>query len=133
MDKIYRVDMTNQAVTLEAVPENYKMLGGRALIGQIMIDEVDPMCHPIGPNNKFIIATGLLNGTTAPCSGRLSVGAKSPLTNGIKESNAGGPTATNLAKMGIKAIIIERDPLGLQEISTESLLHLKMQQKKVIW
>jgi aldehyde:ferredoxin oxidoreductase len=110
MEKIYRINMTNQTVKIEPVPEKYELVGGRGLIGHIMNDEVDPLCHPLGPNNKLIIATGVLCGTTAPCSGRISFGAKSPLTNGIKESNAGGPTGQMLAKMGIKAVIIEGKP-----------------------
>jgi aldehyde:ferredoxin oxidoreductase len=41
---------------------------------------------------------------------RLSVGAKSPLTGGIKESNAGGRTGLQLAHLGIRALIIEDQP-----------------------
>lgn len=122
MEKIYRVNMTNQTVSVEPVPEKYKLLGGRALIGQIMLDEVDPTCHPIGPNNKLIIATGLLNGTTAPSSGRISFGGKSPLTNGIKESNAGGPTGTMLGRMLIKAIIIE----GMPKVAEDEFFILRV-------
>jgi aldehyde:ferredoxin oxidoreductase len=68
---------------------------------------VPPLCHPLGPENKLVIAPGLLSGTTAPCSGRLPVGAKSPLTGGIKESNAGGTAAQKLARLSIAAIVIE--------------------------
>ncbi|HZW82003.1 MAG TPA: aldehyde ferredoxin oxidoreductase N-terminal domain-containing protein, partial [Candidatus Deferrimicrobium sp.] len=107
---IFRVNMTNLTVTTENVPEQYRLLGGRGLTSQIVADEVNPTCNPIGPYNKLVIAPGLLSGTTAPNSGRLSVGAKSPLTGGIKESNAGGSAAQKLAKMGIKAIIIEGQP-----------------------
>ncbi|MHB8157303.1 MAG: aldehyde ferredoxin oxidoreductase family protein, partial [Desulfocucumaceae bacterium] len=67
---------------------------------------------PLGPNNKLIIAPGLLSGTRAPSSGRLSVGGKSPLTGGIKESNAGGITSQKLACLGIKAIVLEGRPEG---------------------
>lgn len=45
-------------------------------------------------------------------SGRLSVGAKSPLTGGIKESNSGGTAAQRLAKLGVKALVIEGMPEG---------------------
>jgi len=58
----------------------------------------------------LILAPGLLGATIAPCSGRLSVGAKSPLTGGIKESNVGGTAGTAIAKLGIQAIIIENQP-----------------------
>ncbi|MBN4068923.1 aldehyde ferredoxin oxidoreductase, partial [Desulfotalea psychrophila] len=43
-------------------------------------------------------------------SGRISAGAKSPLTGTIKESNSGGSSAQKLAKIGCKALIIEGQP-----------------------
>jgi len=110
MNIVWRVNMTDRTVKRETAPDDYTLLGGRALIGKIVLDEVDPLCHPLGPNNKLVIATGLLSGTTAPSSGRISIGAKSPLTYGIKESNAGGPTGHSLARMGVKAVIIEGMP-----------------------
>lgn len=91
----------------EDVPEQYKNLGGRGLTSAIVTNEVEPTCNPIGPNNKLVLAPGLLGGTNCPNSNRLSVGYKSPLTGGIKESNSGGQVGGHLAYMGIKAIIIE--------------------------
>jgi aldehyde:ferredoxin oxidoreductase len=73
-------------------------------------DEIDPQCDPLGPNNKLIFATSPLDGLGITCAGRLSVGGKSPLTGGIKESNAGGVSATKLVRQGIKAIIVEDLP-----------------------
>ncbi|MGM0689812.1 MAG: aldehyde ferredoxin oxidoreductase N-terminal domain-containing protein, partial [Bacillota bacterium] len=91
MDKLVRVDMTNKKVTVEPLPEKYKGKGGRWLTSQLVSDEVPADCHPLGPNNKLVIAPGILSGTRAPNSGRISVGGKSPLTGGIKEANAGSP------------------------------------------
>ncbi|WP_366922453.1 aldehyde ferredoxin oxidoreductase [Metallumcola ferriviriculae] len=108
--KIYRIDMTEGKVAAEEVAEKYAALGGRGLTSQIIADEVDPNCHALGGGNKLVIAPGLLSGTSAPSSGRLSVGTKSPLTGTIKESNAGGTASQKLAKLGIKAIIIEGQP-----------------------
>lgn len=108
--KVYRVNMTNQTITEEAVKKDYLALGGRGLTSKIMLEEVNPACDALGAYNKLIIAPGLLSGTSAPSSGRLSVGTKSPLTGGIKESNAGGTVSQKLAKLGIKAIIIEGMP-----------------------
>jgi len=107
---IFRIDMKEKKVLKQEVPENYNFLGGRGLTSRILLDEVDPLCEPLGYKNKLIIAPGLLGGTSAPCSGRLSIGGKSPLTGGIKESNSGGTAATKLAKLGIKAIILENQP-----------------------
>ncbi len=110
MDKILRVNMTDQTVKEERIPAAYAGLGGRGLTSGIVADEVPPLCHPLGEENKLVIAPGLLTGTPAACSGRLSVGAKSPLTGGIKESNAGGTAAQRLARLGIAAVVIEGRP-----------------------
>lgn len=107
MEKIIRINMTKMKISTEEVPVKYKKLGGRGLTSRILFDEVDPTCDPLGPENKIILAPGLFGGTYAPCSGRLSIGAKSPLTGGIKESNAGGTAGRAMSKLGIKALIIE--------------------------
>ncbi|MCE5262974.1 MAG: aldehyde ferredoxin oxidoreductase [Deltaproteobacteria bacterium] len=107
MANILRVNLTSKAIYSEAVPDRYSFLGGRGLTSQIISDEVNPACDALGESNKLVIAPGLLAGTPAPCSGRLSIGAKSPLTGGIKESNAGGTVARKLSNLGIKAIILE--------------------------
>lgn len=110
MDKLLRVKMGTGLVEFENVQEDHKYFGGRGLIAKIMNQEVDPKCDPLGPDNKLIICPGLLTGTTAPCSGRISIGSKSPLTGTIKEANAGGIVAQMLAKLDLKAIVIEGKP-----------------------
>lgn len=110
MKYFVNVDMSELKIRFEEVPEKYRKMGGRWLTSQFVYDEVPPICHPLGPFNKLIFAPGIVTGTTAPCSGRISVGGKSPLTGGIKEANAGTPAAQALAKMGIKAIVIQGQP-----------------------
>ncbi|MEN8904962.1 MAG: aldehyde ferredoxin oxidoreductase C-terminal domain-containing protein [Clostridiales bacterium] len=107
MGKFIRINMTELKVTIDSVPEKYTSLGGRALTSTFVSDEVKPLCHPLGKNNKLIFAPGLLSGTSAPNSGRMSIGGKSPLTGTIKESNTGGSFSQMMAKMGIKAFVIE--------------------------
>lgn len=109
--KILRIDMTNLKATYEDVPVKWSRWAGRALTSAIVCDEVDPMCHPLGPNNKVVIAPGWVSGSpAAPSSGRTSFGGKSPLTGGIKESNAGGMSSQKIAKLRLAAIIIEGTP-----------------------
>jgi len=110
MSKILRVNMTDRVATYEDVPDKYKLLGGRGLTSTIVYDEVDPTCHPLGPNNKLVFAPGIITGTNAPTSGRVSVGSKSPLTGGIKESNAGTAWGQLVARLGLKAIVVEGHP-----------------------
>ncbi|MFW5946553.1 MAG: aldehyde ferredoxin oxidoreductase C-terminal domain-containing protein [Candidatus Natronoplasma sp.] len=109
-EKILRVDMENLEIKTEDVPEGYEELGGRGLTSKIISDEVPPKAHPLGPNNKLVFAPGIVTGTGSSNSGRLSAGGKSPLTGGIKESNAGTPFAKTIANHGIKAIIVEGKP-----------------------
>lgn len=110
MFKILRVNMTDQSVKFEDVPEKYQGMGGRGLTSAIVAEEVDPTCNALGPLNKLVFAPGLLGGTNAANSGRISVGGKSPLTGTIKESNSGGQAGQYLAKLGIAAIVVEGDP-----------------------
>lgn len=110
MNKFIRIDMTSLEVEIEEVPKKYIGLGGRALTSSFVADEVKPTCHALGKNNKLIFAPGLLSGTSAPNSGRISVGAKSPLTGTIKESNSGGSFSQKMARMGIKALVVEGMP-----------------------
>jgi len=109
-DKIYRVNLEDLTAKIEDVPDNLMYLGGRGITSAITADEVELMCHPLGKKNKLIFAPGLLSGTSAANTGRLSAGAKSPLTKAIKESNSGGTAAQLFAKTGVKALVVEGIP-----------------------
>jgi aldehyde:ferredoxin oxidoreductase len=133
--KVIRVDMTTQTVLIEDVPEAYATLGGRALTSILVGDEVPATVDALGKENKLVFAPGYFSGTSLVNTSRLSVGAKSPLTGGIKESNVGGTVAYSLAKLGVAAIVVEGQAedgeyflLNIEDIKTVSLLsanHLK--------
>jgi len=110
MDRIVRVNTRTGEIATATVPERISRWGGRSLIAHLLTEEVSPICSPLGRGNKLIFAPGLLSGTSAPASGRLSVGGKSPLTGGIKESNVGGDAGQKLARIGIKALILKDAP-----------------------
>ncbi len=126
-DKIYRVNMSDKSWKIEDVPEEWMGLGGRGLTSTIVAAEVDPECHPLGPNNKLVFAPGLLSGTPASNSGRNSLGGKSPLTGGIKESNVGGTSAGIFAKLGVKALIIE----GMPEENDDNFYHIHVTKESI--
>ena len=114
MENILRVDMGAKGgpkSSKEPLGE-YSGMGGRGMTSAIVSKEVPPLCHPLGPENKLVIAPGLLSGTIAAMSGRISVGCKSPLTGGIKEANAGGQPSQVLARLGYAAIVLEGKPAG---------------------
>ncbi|HEY9074537.1 MAG TPA: aldehyde ferredoxin oxidoreductase N-terminal domain-containing protein, partial [Desulfobaccales bacterium] len=112
MDKILRIDVdaAGGPKASEAPLGEYAGLGGRALTSTLVGKEVPPLCHALGAENKLVIAPGLLSGTAAAMSGRLSVGCKSPLTGTIKEANSGGQASQVLARLGYAAIVLEGQP-----------------------
>ena len=112
MDKIVRINMGAEEgpKASEEPLGDYAGLGGRGLTSAMISKEVPPLCHPLGEENKLVIAPGLLSGTTAANSGRISVGCKSPLTGTIKEANAGGQASQVLARLGYAAIVLEGKP-----------------------
>jgi len=108
--RVFRVDVGRRTVTAEAAPAAWARLGGRGLTARILLDEVPPTCEPLGPFNKLVFAPGLLVGHMLSSCDRISVGAKSPMTGGIKEANAGGTTGLHMTAMGIQALVLEGHP-----------------------
>jgi aldehyde:ferredoxin oxidoreductase len=105
-----RVNLTHETTTYEDVPEHWRRYGGRALVARFLLDEVPPACDPLGPRNKLIFAPGLLVGHMLSSCDRISVGGKSPLTGGVKESNAGGTTGLKMVWLRLHSLILEGGP-----------------------
>ena len=110
MGYILRVNMSDLSISKEDLPEKWARYGGRALTSAMVFTEVPPDADALGPDNVLVIAPGLLGGTNTPNGGRLSFGAKSPLTGGFKESNSGGHAANALGRLGISSIVITGKP-----------------------
>lgn len=121
MADIIRVDLATGAASAAPLAGDLAGLGGRGLTSALVAAEVDPTCDPLGPDNLLVVAAGILAGTSVPNSGRVSVGAKSPLTGTIKEANAGGQTARKLANLGARAIAVsgKAPELSLIEVDAE--------------
>ena len=107
--KILRVNLTNRQMSIEEPDEDFyrRYMGGRGFIGYYLLNELQPGIEPLGPDNKLIFATGVITGGRIAGSGRNSVGAKSPLTDGYGEAEAGGFWGPELKRAGYDAIIIE--------------------------
>jgi len=104
------IDMKALTVTKEPLDAEFQELGGRALIAQYMIKNVPPQCDPLGNQNQLLFCNTVFAGTKLTTTHRLSIGSKSPLTGGIKESNVGGYAASLLADQGIKLIVVKELP-----------------------
>ena len=109
MGKILRVDLTSEKIASEPLPSevarNY--LGGNGFCAYILWKELERGIDPLSPENKLVVATGPLNGTLWPCSGRLHFAAKSPLSNAWGEGNCGGHLSPYIKGSGFDAIVIE--------------------------
>lgn len=110
MRRIIRVDVRTGRIREEQASEELRRVCGRQFIAHILNQEVEPTCEPLGRRNKFIVAQGWFSDTNLSTTGKISVGGKSPLTGGIKESNTGGHFGKRLARLGIKAVILEDIP-----------------------
>lgn len=107
--KILRVDLSNGQMSTEEPDEIFyrRYMGGRGFIAYYLLKELSPAVEPLGPDNKLIFATGVVTGGRIGGSGRNSVGAKSPLTNGYGEAEAGGYWGPELKRTGYDGIIFE--------------------------
>ena len=65
-------------------------IGARGLNSHLLYKMVKPGIDPLSPENVLIFGTGPIAGTLAPAASRYTVTAKSPLTGGYGEAEAGG-------------------------------------------
>jgi aldehyde:ferredoxin oxidoreductase len=112
MFSILRINTATGEFKKESHSSKEYLLGGRTLSSRLVSKEVPADCDPLGKNNKLFFCNGALSGTTVSSSNRLSIGGKSPLTGGIKESNAGGIVGTRMAQHGLRCIALEDSPKG---------------------
>ncbi|MBE3519397.1 MAG: aldehyde ferredoxin oxidoreductase family protein [Firmicutes bacterium] len=107
--KILRVNLSDKTISVEEPEDMFyrKYWGGRGLIAYYLLNELPKGADPLGPENILIFAAGPLTGAPVAGSGRNSVGAKSPLTGGYGDAEAGGYFGAELKRAGFDAIIIK--------------------------
>lgn len=113
-----RIDLSSGTINVESLAQKdlADWIGGRGLGAWIVAGEVPAGCDPLGKDNKLVFAAGPLTGTGVPGTGRFSASSKSPLTNTVFDSNAGGAWGVRLKRSGFDALIIEGEssaPVGL--------------------
>ena len=107
--KILRVNLTDRKASVEGPDDLFyrRYLGGWGFIAYYLLKELKPGIDPLGPDNKLIFAPGVFTGTEISGSGRSAVGAKSPITGGFGEADAGGYFGAELARAGWDTLIVE--------------------------
>jgi aldehyde:ferredoxin oxidoreductase len=107
--KVLRIDLSEQKIEIEE-PEEYiyrTYLGGAALAAQYLLKELPKGVDPLSPENILIFTCSVITGAPIPGASRYTVAAKSPLTNGYGEAEAGGWWGPELKRAGFDAIIIK--------------------------
>ncbi len=106
--KILHVDLTSGKFEVEQPPESfYRLYVGGACIGAYYLMKTMPAkVDPLSPGNVMVFAISAVVGAPISGSGRHCVTAKSPLTNGIASSEAGGFWGPELRFSGFDAIVI---------------------------
>lgn len=106
---VLRINLTEGSINNEPLNMDWarEYLGQRGLATKYLIEEVDPRCDALGPDNKMIMVTGPLTGTMASTGGRYSVVTKSPLTGAVACSNSGGFIGAEIKNAGWDMIIFE--------------------------
>src|SRR3989454_12109769 len=106
--KLLHVDLTTRETRVETLPETVvrKHLGGGALACHILLRDMPAGVDPLGPDNVLVFTTSVINGLSLSGTNRYTAAAKSPLTGGYGESEAGGWWAPELRAAGWDGIVI---------------------------
>jgi aldehyde:ferredoxin oxidoreductase len=109
LEKILRINLTNNQISTEKVLENdlEKYIGGMGVATAIFTREVPADIEPYDEKNLLIFSVGPFCGTSVPFCSRHFIMAKSPLTNILGESSSGGFWGTELKFAGFSHIIIK--------------------------
>jgi aldehyde:ferredoxin oxidoreductase len=107
--KVLRINLTDQTAKEETLPVEIAkdFIGGAGFAIKYLYDEVKAGTDPLGPDNKLVFAVGPFSGTTIPCSTRMAVAGKSPLTSAMGLGLSGGHFPAELKFAGYDVLIIE--------------------------
>lgn len=81
-------------------------LGGRNVSLFYALKEIPVDADPLGPENVMIFAPSVITGAPVPGLSRFNVAAKSPLTDGYGEAQAGGWWGPELKWSGFDAVVV---------------------------
>ena len=108
-NKVLRINLNEKKATTEPLRMGFaeKYVGSKGLAIRYMYEELKPGIDALGPENKLFLTTGPLSGTPVPCSGKLSVAAKSPATGTMNDCSIGGHVGVRVKFAGYDMIIFE--------------------------
>ena len=106
--KLLHVDLGSRQTRVEEIPETVlrKYLGGGALACHLLLRDLPPGVDPLGHANILVFTTSIINGLSLSGTNRYTAAAKSPLTGGYGESEAGGWWGPELRAAGFDSVMI---------------------------
>src|SRR3989449_2875162 len=106
--KVLHVDLTTRQTRVEEIPEVTvrKYLGGGALACHLLLRDMPAGVDPLGPDNMLVFMTSVINGLSLSGTNRYTAAAKSPLTGGYGESEAGGWWGPELRAAGFDGVTV---------------------------
>ena len=106
--KILHVDLTKEVITTETPPESFyrTYMGGSAFGLYYILREVPAGIDPLSPENVLTLMLSVTTGAPVSGQSRISANAKSPMTGGIGDSQAGGFFPAELKFAGYDGIVL---------------------------
>ena len=106
MRKYLHIDLENQSIDSKELNGEALARAGRYLIVKTLLEAGVATIDPLSADNQLIFSAGPFAGTNFSNANRISVGCKSPLTGGIKESNGGGTFAFALGQLELAGLTL---------------------------
>ena len=106
--KILHVHLSEKRFEIETPPEAFyrKYMGGSAMGMHYLFKHTPAHTDPLGPENTLVFSTGVVTGAPVSGQSRLTATAKSPLTDGVGDSQSGGFFPAELKFAGFDALVI---------------------------
>jgi len=106
--RILRVNLFKEKFDVDENDELFyrRYLGGRGIAAYYLLRELKRDVDPLGPDNLLIFASSVIGGAPIPGASRYTVAAKSALTYGYGEAEAGGFWGPELKFAGYDAVVI---------------------------
>ncbi|MGE0861304.1 MAG: aldehyde ferredoxin oxidoreductase C-terminal domain-containing protein [Gammaproteobacteria bacterium] len=101
MRKYLHISLPDGAVREETFDGRQMAEAGRYFIARTLLELGAATVPPLSPDNPLIFSAGPFAGSNWSNANRTSVGCRSPLTGGVKESNAGGSFGLAMGQLGI--------------------------------
>ena len=108
-NKVLRINLPEEDATIEPLRMDFadKYVGSKGLAIRYMYEDMKPGIDPLGPENNLYFTTGPMTATPIPCSGKLSVAAKSPATGTMNDCSIGGHIGIRLKFAGYDMAVFE--------------------------